>query len=304
MTLRQLEYLLAVAEAGSFTGAAAQLHLAQPSLSHQIKSLELEIGVRLLDRPPKPVRLTPAGLAFVSEARVALASAERAIGAARHAAELEPEELTVATVQSLSVSALPRCLRIWHEAQPAVVTRLREYTHRRDVERAVKERIAELGVGPAPREWHGAYERLGWDELVAVLPPNDPLLQSPRPVRLKTLSDASWVLFHESHGLAENVQRVCAEAGFEPRPLFRTAQVEAAAKLASSGVGPALVPVSNVPEGSAGVVRRLDPPVVWELAVFAHGPRFSALGRAFVNALLNGDWQRTAPPGALVLDPD
>ncbi|HET8672924.1 MAG TPA: LysR family transcriptional regulator [Thermoleophilaceae bacterium] len=304
MTLRQLEYLLAVAEAGSFTSAAAKLHVSQPSLSHQIKVLEQEVGVRLLDRPPKPVRLTRAGRSFVSEARVSVASAQRAIAAARQAAQLEPEEISVATVQSLSVSALPECLQRWHTAEPAIVIKLSEFTHRSDVERAVTERAAELGVGPAPREWRGAYERLGWDELVAVLPTGDPLLQSPRPVRLEMLAGASWVLFHESHGLAENVRRACADAGFDPRPLVRTTQVEAAAKLAASGVGPALVPMRNVPPVNRQLVRRLDPPVVWELAVFADAPRFSSPGRAFVDALLNGDWQRTRSPGALVLDPD
>jgi len=304
MTLRQLEYLLAVAEAGSFTTAAANLHVAQPSLSHQIKVLEEQVGVQLLDRPPKPVRLTRAGRAFVSEARVSVASAQRAIDAARQAVKLEPTHISVATVQSLSVSALPDCLQRWHAREPAAIVKLREFTHRRDVERAVRERVAELGVGPAPREWRGAYESLGWDELVAVLPAGDPLLQSPNPVRLEMLTDASWVLFDEAHGLADNVHRACADAGFEPRPVVRTTQVEAAAKLAASGLGPALVPLRNVPEDSEHVVRKLDPPVVWELAVFAEARRFSTPSRGFVDALLHGDWQRACPAGARVLDPE
>src|SRR5215216_2386599 len=75
MTLRQLSYVLAVADAGSFTEAARRLHVAQPSLSQQIRALEEELGGRLLERPPRPVRLTAAGRAFVAEARPAVSTA-------------------------------------------------------------------------------------------------------------------------------------------------------------------------------------------------------------------------------------
>src|SRR5215216_4431804 len=74
MTLRQLSYVLAVADAGSFTEAARRLHVAQPSLSQQIRALEEELGGRLLERPPRPVRLTAAGRAFVAEASTASTS--------------------------------------------------------------------------------------------------------------------------------------------------------------------------------------------------------------------------------------
>src|SRR5690349_3953302 len=109
MTLRQLEYVLAVADTRSFTQAAERMHVSQPSLSQQIQVLEAEIGGALFDRPPKPVRLTNAGRAFVAEARVAVASAGRAEKVARQRLELEPETLTIATVPSLAVSTLPQC---------------------------------------------------------------------------------------------------------------------------------------------------------------------------------------------------
>ena len=64
-TLRQLEYLVAVAELGSFTRAAAALHVSQPTLSSQIAVLEREVGGSLLDRLPRTVRLTPAGRALI-----------------------------------------------------------------------------------------------------------------------------------------------------------------------------------------------------------------------------------------------
>jgi len=77
MTLRQLEYILAVARAGSFTRAAQDLHVAQPSLSQQIRALESEVGGPLLERPPGPVRLTPAGRALAAEGRTAASTPAR-----------------------------------------------------------------------------------------------------------------------------------------------------------------------------------------------------------------------------------
>ena len=73
MNLRQLEYLIAIAEDGSFRAAAHRLHVAAPSISQQIRLLELEVGGPLLERLPRGARLTPAGRAFLPEARSACA---------------------------------------------------------------------------------------------------------------------------------------------------------------------------------------------------------------------------------------
>jgi DNA-binding transcriptional LysR family regulator len=301
MTLRQLEYLLAVTDAGSFTRAAAHLHVSQPSLSQQIQALERELGGRLLDRPPKPVRLTAAGRAFVAKARVAVNSADAAARAARRVMELEPERIRVATVQSLAVSPLTSCLQRWCATRPAVVTTVHAYEHRRDMQEAVREDGAEVAIGPAPADWDGAYELIGWDELVAVLPPGDGLLQSARPVSLCEMADRGWVLFDESNGLAETVAQVFAAVGVEARPALRTTHVEAAASLAATGVGPTLVPRTNVPAAAASLVRQLDPPVVWEIGAFAVGASFDDLSRSFVECVAEGEWQRDLPLDARVL---
>src|SRR5882672_222310 len=83
MNLRQLRYFTAIADERSFTRAAEQLLVAQPSLSQQIKSLEAELGGQLLERLPTGVRLTAAGQAFLPEARAAVRHADRAAQQAR-----------------------------------------------------------------------------------------------------------------------------------------------------------------------------------------------------------------------------
>lgn len=85
MELRHLRYLVAVAEEQSFLRAAERLRVAQSALSRQIQDLEREVGIKLFDRAPRGVRMTPGGEAFVREARSILANADRAVRSARHA---------------------------------------------------------------------------------------------------------------------------------------------------------------------------------------------------------------------------
>ncbi|MGA9875019.1 MAG: LysR family transcriptional regulator, partial [Solirubrobacteraceae bacterium] len=104
-----------MADAGGFTRAAERLLVAQPSLSQQIKNLELELGGPLLERLPHGVRLTAAGKAFLPEARAAIAHAERAQRSARSALGLEAGELEVATVSSIAFGLLPPAFEAWRE---------------------------------------------------------------------------------------------------------------------------------------------------------------------------------------------
>jgi DNA-binding transcriptional LysR family regulator len=303
MTLRQFQYLLAVAEAGSFTKAAERLHVAQPSLSQQVQALEAEVGGRLLDRPPRPVRLTAAGRAFAAQARVAIASADRAVAEARRAIEGEPRTLSIITVSSLAVAMLPSCISRWRENHPDVTLTLHEYSHRRDVEEAVRSGHGDVGIGPAPARWQGAVQAFGWDELVVVVGESDPLAAQGT-VTLESLADRDWVLFEEGHGLSEQVTAACQAAGFEPKAAVRTAQVEAATRLAAMGLGPALVPQKNVPDELRARVLRLDPPPVWQVAVYALDERFRPLVREFADIVEESGWQREVPAHARVLPTD
>jgi DNA-binding transcriptional LysR family regulator len=298
MTLRQISYLLAVADTGSFTEAARRMHVSQPSLSQQIRALEAELGGRLLDRPPRPVRLTPAGRAFVNEARPAVTAARRAADAARTALEHGAGELRVATVRSLAASQLPDAIRRWQTSHPGVTVHLNEYAHRDIVRRSVLEGESELGIAPPPVEWDGALQRLGWDQLVVVLPHSDPLLATSR-VSLRALAGRDWVLFEHGHGLAEIAAWACERAGFVPNGVAYTAQVEAAARLAAAGVGPALAPVKAIPAEFAENVRQLDPPVVWEVSAFAAAREWSARNAELLDVLQDADWERRCPKGAV-----
>lgn len=298
MTLRQLAYLLAVADMGSFTAAARRMHVSQPSLSQQIRALEAELGGPLLDRPPRPVRLTAAGRAFVADGRTALTAARRAADAARATMGLEVRELRVATVRSLAVSQLPAAIKRWQASHPGLAVHLKEYAHRNLVAESVLDGTSELGIAPPPATWPGVAARLGWDELVVVLPASDPQLTDAA-VRLTSLAGRDWVLFEPGHGLAGIAGWAFLKAGVQPRGVAYTAQVEAAAQLAAAGVGPALVPAKTVPSEFRQNTRQLDPPVVWEISAFAARPEWSAQQAKLLEVLRGSGWERRRPKGAI-----
>jgi LysR family transcriptional regulator, hca operon transcriptional activator len=118
MELRHLRYFVAVAEEGSLTHAAERrLHTAQPSLSRQIRDLELEVGVKLLERGARGIELTAAGRTFLDHARLALLQVEAAGEAARRAAQPEKTTFMVGFLTGHEVVWLPDVLRILHEEE-------------------------------------------------------------------------------------------------------------------------------------------------------------------------------------------
>src|SRR3954468_12896255 len=173
MNLRQLQYLVAIAEEGSFTRAAVRLLVAQPSLSQQIKSLEQELGGQLLERLATGVRLTAAGKALMPDARLAVTHAAQAARSARSALGLETGELEVATVTSVAFGVLPPAFELWRPRHPATTLVLREYQHRRALEDAMRAGLGDIAVGPRPSRWTGPIVGLGWEEFVAVIPKSD-----------------------------------------------------------------------------------------------------------------------------------
>jgi DNA-binding transcriptional LysR family regulator len=294
MTLRQLEYLVAVIDAGSFGRAAEALYVTQPTLSHQVRALEDEIGGDLVERLPRGVRPTPTGEAMLSGARAALAAAERARRSARMVLGLEAGELEIATVGTVALGLLPAVLRRWRPRHRGCTVRVNEHRDAPSLARAVTEGTADLGIGPRPPEWSGPLEPIGWEELVVLLPTGDPLRNDEASVALSALADREWVLFERGHALAELTERLCAAEGFTPRAAVRSAQIAGVAALAAAGIGPAVVPANIVPAPLRGAVRRLDPPRARELCAFTRST-WSPLARAFLDAIREQPWPAREP---------
>ncbi|MFB9927724.1 LysR substrate-binding domain-containing protein [Amycolatopsis halotolerans] len=127
MELRHLRYFVAVAEEGGFSAAARRLHVVQPTLSMQIRDLEHELGGPLFDRAGRRPRLTPAGQAFLVEARQVLAQAERARDTARSALRGETGSVRIGVAGAVVFGGLlAGLIGEFHQARPLVRIELRE----------------------------------------------------------------------------------------------------------------------------------------------------------------------------------
>lgn len=142
LTLWQLRGFLAVLQKGSFTRAAERLHVAQPSLSQEIRQLEHSLGGPLFERLPRSIRLTELGRQFDSPARAVVLGAERAERVGRAAFGTELGQLKI------SITRLRR-------AHPGVSVRLYELGHRAMLAERVRSGLADLAVGPSPQRWAG-----------------------------------------------------------------------------------------------------------------------------------------------------
>ncbi len=126
--LHHLRYFVAVAEEGNVSRAADRLHVAQPSLSAQIKYLEDHLGTALFRRHPRGVELTRAGALFLVEARKSVQAADAAVAAARTAARAEVGRLRAGFIVGTQVEATSRILRAFRQRYPGVELELAEYT--------------------------------------------------------------------------------------------------------------------------------------------------------------------------------
>ena len=283
MRLRQVEYFVAVVEAGSITQAAANLYLAQPSLSHQITTLEKELGGPLFERLPRGLRLTPAGRAFLVEAKRIVADVNRAKRAVQSVTEGVLGELEISTVTSLAVGIIPSVARRWRESHPKMALRLHEHTHADRLEEGLINGVGDFGFGPLPKLPMGDVVAVGAEEFVFVLPPDDPL-KGQSSVDPRELADRPWVLYEPTHGLSAVVTTVCSAFGFAPTGAVRTSQVESAARLAGAGLGPALLPSNVIPTNIDAVVVSATKPLIRRLAAYSRAT-MPAIVRSFVDEI-------------------
>ncbi|MFG2753657.1 LysR family transcriptional regulator [Streptomyces xanthophaeus] len=272
MSLRQMEYFLAVLEESSFTRAAEVLHVTQPALSHQVKALERSVGGELLERLPRGVRLTPMGRAFLPHAQLAVRSARQAERAARAAAGAVGGELHVATVHAVAVGMLPAVAARWRALHPGVALVLREYGSTAALEEQLERGVADLAVGPEPKEWTGPVLPAGREELVLVVPFDDPL-SGRGSVRLAELADRDWIRCAMEPSVQGEpvIDWACGTAGFTPRTVMRTEHTSTAVRMAAAGVGIVVAPAHMV-RGAVGedcALLSLDPPWHRPLAVFS-----------------------------------
>ncbi|ARP90841.1 LysR family transcriptional regulator [Bordetella genomosp. 9] len=277
MDFRQLRYFVAVAEELSFSAAARRLHVSQPPLSMQVKSLEDELGATLLRRTKRHVELTEAGALFLEQARRALQHLERAGDVVRQAMQGEAGEIRIAFTASVPMfEAFPRIVQSFRSRHPAARADLLHMSTGQQLQ-ALAERNIDVGFlrpsllfCPPPDI---RVLSLWSDRLMAVLPAGHRLAQRRAPLPMAALSGESFILFPRGLGcgLFEHVGVLASRAGFALQVSQEAREGATIIGLVAAGMGVSILPETYAKTGIPGVTYRpLDTPDAASRVLLAH----------------------------------
>ncbi|WP_328584274.1 LysR family transcriptional regulator [Streptomyces sp. NBC_00370] len=242
MQFHQLHYFVAVAETRHFTRAAERVHVAQPSLSQQIKSLENELGAELFSRARGNVSLTEAGEALLPLARRILADAETARHEVQELVQLRRGRVRLGAPPSLCTGLLPEVLRTFHDLHPGIELLIEESGSHdlvRDLARGALDLALVVLPLPTPSPALSTVELLQ-EDLVVVSSAASPAPR--RPVRIADLQGQPLVMFRHGYDLRELTVAACRAAGFEPAFTVEGGEMDAVLGFVRAGLGVAVVP--------------------------------------------------------------
>jgi LysR family transcriptional activator of glutamate synthase operon len=262
MDLRQLRYLVALAEECHFTRAAAREHIAQPALSQQIRKLEDEVGLPLVERTTRRVTVTHAGHLLVARARRILAEVEAAEVELLGLKGMESGHVTVGTMHTMGPVDVTLALAIFHERHPAVELTVREQASEELAEMLRDDELDLAFLSVTERvESHGlGLHQLVSEELMVLLPPAHKLAGR-RKLRMAELQEEEFISYREGARLRELLTAAGRHAGFVPRIKLESNESERIRRMVGRGMGVAILPRSDAiaPGEEVAAVALTDP---------------------------------------------
>lgn len=266
--LKQLRCFVAVGEELHFGRAAKHLHMTQPPLSRQIQMLEQELRIKLLTRTSRSVRLTPAGRAFLPEARRILALTESAAMAARRIAKGESGLIRMGFTASSSYDFLPRLLSLAHSSLKGFGVVLNEMVTMQQMEALHANRIDFGLVRPPIDKRDLDVVCVARESLLLAVPARHRFATGPAPT-MKDLAREPFITFSPVEGryFYQLIERMFRKAGASAKYVQYISQVHSILALVSAGIGIALVPETAKKLHFEGAVLRelAGPPVYAQL---------------------------------------
>lgn len=284
MDLRQLAYIVAVADQGTFTRAARSVHVSQPSLSHGIRTLESELGVELFSRLGRTVALTAAGSQVIDAARLVLRDMADLISAAASVAAVGTGNLDLVALPTLAVDPLAELIGRFRTEHPGIVIRVHEPEEATDVESSVRSGRAELGLTDITTGGAGLVRiDLFRQQIVAVSPPDT----TPGDMTLTSAALARLPLIVTPPGTSTRrlLDWTLTRDGLEPNIAVEINYREAIIPLVLAGAGTSLLPQRIAAQAAAqgAVVRRLRPALTRRIGLLHRRARLSPAGEAMVH---------------------
>lgn len=242
MNLRDLRYLVAVADHRHFGRAAEACFVSQPTLSTQIRKLEGELGVELIERNPRRILLTAVGEQVVERAREVLREADGITQIARRAADPAAGTLRLGIFPTLGPYLLPHVVPTVHRRFPQLELLLVE-EKTEEILRQLRAGVLDAGILALPIEDDQLHrEPLFVEDFVLAVPVDHPLAGRAGAVPSSVLSGEQVLLLDEGHCLRDQALSVCSTAGARERSGFRATSLETLRQMVAAGVGVTLLP--------------------------------------------------------------
>jgi LysR family transcriptional regulator, hydrogen peroxide-inducible genes activator len=242
MNLKDLKYLVALADTGHFGKAAERTFVSQPTLSAQLKKLEEYLGVKLVERQPKNVQLTEVGRQIVIRARRMLDESDEIIALARSNTDPFAGKLKVALIPTIGPYLLPRVMQKLRKAVPQLGLMLYEYQTEPLLKR-LREGEIDLGImALLPAMQDGLESRALYEEAFTVALPNHHPLAAKSNIKLQDLKGETLLLLEDGHCLRDQALEVCSRVAVREAEDFRATSLETLRQMVVAGLGVTLLP--------------------------------------------------------------
>ncbi len=264
MNLKDLKYLVALADTGHFGRAAERSFVSQPTLSAQLKKLEEYLGVKLVERQPKNVQLTEVGKQIVMRARRMLNEGEEIVALARNNRDPLAGKLKVALIPTIGPYLLPRVMQRIRKAVPHLFLMLYEHQTEALLKR-LREGEIDLGVMALPAPQDGLESRELYEEAFTVALPQNHPLELKSTIKVQDLKGQTLLLLEDGHCLRDQALEVCSRVDVREAEDFRATSLETLRQMVVAGLGVTLLPELAVepPFGSQRglTIREFSKPV-------------------------------------------
>ncbi|HWO96212.1 MAG TPA: LysR family transcriptional regulator [Bacillus sp. (in: firmicutes)] len=287
MDVRQLQYFYEVAKQKSFTKAAEVLHISQPSLSKMVKSLEDEIGIKLIDRSGKRIQLTDAGEIVFQQAEVVLNSLNDLSNSLYDLMNLKRGIIKFGIPPIIGTLFFPRIIKSFRDSYPLIHIQMTEFGAKK-TERIVEQGEVDIGVVLLPVD-ETKFESIPFakEKLQVVMPKNHSFAKR-QFISLTELKDESFIMFHEDFSMHEIIYNECLRAGFQPAIAYTSSQWDFIGEMVAANLGIALFPESICQKLNHDYVSivDLDDTIPWELGLIIKKDRYISIAtKAFLDHL-------------------
>ncbi len=241
LKLKDLRYLVALADERHFGRAAQRCYISQPTLSAQLKKLEDYLGVQLIERQPKQITLTEAGEQIVARARRILEASDEVLALAKTHRDPLAGKLRMALLPTIGPYLLPRVARQIHKALPGLELQLYEYQTGPMLEKLATGQI-DLGILALPVDMEGLEARQLYQEPFELAMPAQHRLAKKKDIRVEDLKDETLLLLEDGHCLRDQALDVCHGVGAQEKQDFRATSLETLRQMVATGAGITLLP--------------------------------------------------------------